>query len=326
VVAWRIPLRLLCATIASLALAALLPASAAAVFYPSPRIAYFDRSGFGPAVDAAARQFNAIASPIHLTKVRSARKADIVVSSVARLPRGSNERAGRGGPGFVILSREALRLDGLVRQTNVAAHEFGHALGLAHTAGQCDLMYFAATTWACNSKGNRYRCGPGPRDVRQLARVWGWKPKITATTGYCRFNPPAAELTADDVPEMTLQSDGRSQHTIHFYVRNRSNSPWVDETLAVPTDANGRYLDTGCLQTDGGYVATEMTNRDPVKPGQVADFEVFVCGNPGQTKTFHFRLASKWFSPKPFVFDPMWTVRVHFAEEPPIVFGPPPLP
>ena len=288
-------------------------ASGPARYYGGPRITYFDRSGFGPAVDEAAREWTAIGSRIRLVKVKSARKARIIVSSVAKLGLTQNgEIGGLGGSGKVILSRRALTSSGLVRQADIAAHEFGHALGLAHSGGTCDVMFHASETWACKSRGDRYRCGPGPRDVRQLARAWRWKPKIDPRTGYCKFRAPAAELTTDDVPDMTFPPDFRSQRTVHFFVRNTSNAPWVDETLAVPTDAAGRYLDTGCVDTDGSYVATEMENDQPVKPGEVADFEVYVCGNAGETKTFHFRLASKWFGPKPLTFGPRWTVTAHF--------------
>jgi hypothetical protein len=291
-----------------------------AKYYGSPRITYFDRSGFGAAVDEAAREWNAIGSPIRLTRVASAARAKIVVSSVARLPRSRDgEIAGRGGPGVVILSRRALNDDGLVRQADIAAHEFGHALGLRHSRPACDVMYYASQTWGCRSRGARYRCGPGPGDVRQLARIWGWRAKITAHTGYCAFRPPDAELTPDDVPDLTLPLDFRTQRTLRFFVRNTSGERWFDELLAVATDADGRYLDTGCLDDDGPFVATEMVDS-PIQPGQVAAFDVYVCGQPGQTKTFHFRLASKWFRPRPFVFGPRWDVTVQFQAG---TFGPP---
>ena len=91
-----------------------------------------------------------------------------------------------------------------------------------------------------------------------------------------------------------------------------SSSAWADELLAVPTDAEGRYKDPGCIQTDGAYVGSEIQNANFVRPGEIADFEVEVCGDPGATGTFHFRMASKWFSPKPLVFGPIWTVTVQF--------------
>jgi hypothetical protein len=300
-------------------------ASGPARYYGGPRITYFDRSGFGPAVDEAAREWTAIGSRIRLVKVHRARKAKIIVASVAKLRLSrTGEIAGRGGPGKVILSRRALNGSGLVRQADVVAHELGHALGLAHSGGACDVMYHASETWSCRSRADRYRCGPGAQDVRQLARIWRWRPKVDGRTGYCEFKPPAAELTADDVPEVTLPPDFRTQRTLHLFMRNTSNERWVDETLAVPTDAEGRYLDTGCVDTDGSYVATEMQNEDPVEPGEVADFEVYVCGNPGETRAFHFRLASKWFRPTPFVFGPRWTVTVHFRAGMPAFPGLPP--
>jgi hypothetical protein len=170
----------------------------------------------------------------------------------------------------------------------------------------------SSATYGCDSKGDRYRCGPGPTDVRQLARIWGWKAHVIKTTGYCKYSPPAAELTSDDPAEMTLPFEPQQQRQIPFYVRNMSQTPWIIDLLAVPVDENGAYRDNGCIESDGPFVGSEIENEKDVLPGQVANFIVFVCADPGQTKAFHFRLASKWFSPKPFVFGPVWTVAVHF--------------
>jgi hypothetical protein len=135
---------------------------------------------------------------------------------------------------------------------------------------------------------------------------------VTKATGYCKYAPPAAELTADDPAEITLPADSQRQRQIPFYVRNMSQTPWIIDLLAVPVDSSGSYEDNGCLETDGPFVGSEIENAKNVLPGQVAKFIVFVCADPGQTKTFSFRMGSKWIGPKPFVFGPVWTVTVHF--------------
>ncbi|MEA2493016.1 MAG: Matrixin [Thermoleophilaceae bacterium] len=292
------------------------PSAARATTYPqyygSPKITYYERDkDFSAAVAEGARMWNALGTPIKLTRVRSMARADIRVKVEPTLHVPGKDVSGLGGPGIVFLSREELRTAATVQVAHTVAHEFGHALGLPHLKG-CAVMTSegSASVLDCGSSdADHFPCGPQATDVRALAKIWHFKPKFTAQNGLCKFVEPKVELTADN--ENEAQRSGPIP-PLHMYVRNLGTRPLYNELVAVPVDEAGEYRANGCVEPDesGGWIGFETDNLKPAKKGQVLDFAIYdFCPKQDEAKTYRFRLSSKWFK-GPHVFGPIWTVTV----------------
>jgi hypothetical protein len=184
----------------------LMPAAAAAYelgdIRPGPRLTYFiHKSAKSRTWEArmAARAWNLSGARVHITRVRSRRKAMIIVRG-AKIGTGftASDPGPHGGvslPLWIWITTKRDRSP--VNVAMIMAHEFGHTLGLAHTKG-CALMNPASSCAFSEGDAERWNCRMVRRDdVRGVARLWGgrWAPKLP--TGCPREGSAKTELGGD---------------------------------------------------------------------------------------------------------------------------------
>jgi hypothetical protein len=152
---------------------------------------YFDSSTYTAEVVAAAELWNYAGVAVKLLPAESASGADIVIRTSA-INRGNvlgmaKGNVSDGSPPVTITLEQKLEGQITERQsiraslvTQVAAHEFGHALGLRrHSKRECDLMSsdgFYGDADCRTSSSKRALCGPQSNDLQRLARLYGWTP------------------------------------------------------------------------------------------------------------------------------------------------------
>jgi hypothetical protein len=195
--------RLLGGLLAVALCALLVPAAAPAYklgdIRPGPRLTYYiSKSAKSRTWEArmAARAWNLSGAKVRITRVRSRRKAMIIVRG-ARIGTGftASNPGPHGGvslPVWIWITTKRERSP--VNVAMIMAHEFGHTLGLAHTKG-CALMNPASTCAFSEGDSERWNCRMVRRDdVQGVARLWGgrWAPRLPRTCP--REGSPKTEL------------------------------------------------------------------------------------------------------------------------------------
>ena len=155
--------------------------------WPHGRLAYFDASGSGAAVAAAARRWNRSGARVRIVRAADRARADVVfVSDGAGLRRSCGPRClglsstiGRPADGrATVMLNPAITGNPTALNVWVAMHELGHVLGLRHRNGSCSLMNAQAYDDSCSfaggsAVGDRLPCGPAAADVAAAARLYG---------------------------------------------------------------------------------------------------------------------------------------------------------
>ena len=155
--------------------------------WPNGRVTYFDASGSGAAIDAAASRWNRSGARVTLVRAPDRARAEVVfVAHGAELRAtcgarclGLSSSIGRPGDGRVTVNlNPEITGEPSPLSVWVAMHELGHVLGLRHREGFCSLMNAHAYDDSCSFAAGGVEtgslpCGPATADVAEAASLYG---------------------------------------------------------------------------------------------------------------------------------------------------------
>ena len=155
--------------------------------WPHGRVTYFDASGSGATVDAAAARWNRSGVRVRFVPAPDREHADVVfVADGAGLRSGCGPRClglssaiGHPSDGRVtVMINPSIAGAPTPLSVWVAMHELGHVLGLRHREGSCSLMNAHAYDDSCSfaagaAEDGPLPCGPASADVAVAARLYG---------------------------------------------------------------------------------------------------------------------------------------------------------